>query len=985
MVRTIPAATQTRLETDLGASIIIVLEVFWTGSTQSKFYADREISGTQVKGKILSMTNFNEAIQVSGGGQSQSFSVTLDDTDGEIKEIFDANDVHKVPVQVWFYEAETNFNTDKFEVFLGQINSPVEWSEGERTFTLSVINRIEDKEVGFSAEEGEFAELPEDLIGKTWPLCFGTTINVPALRAVPAISGQLAGGVGIADFTLQRRLVLAEDITCPQTLIGLKCRTEYVGGNTYKAVCNNSYEIDKSCEQAKCYEIEKLKLQIEEQQEYEYAQVTIFGGKKFPQGRVITLNINGGLFRGFFNGTTTNPSNVFRINNRTHPEDDGSGGVKSDDYEEQIKSACPSAIEDAEDSDWSYESAYGPIWTGQRQSRLSWEAYRDVKAAGFFWAAGGQTVVMEDRQEIIYIANIVPSTILRVAAWRTINGNRFLLTVPSEFFTVRQVDYGGYQVMEIVFDRPLSSEQDSTGGGWTDEIYITQRSSVGPNTVDILKWFIETYTSYSYDSTSFNAVRTKIDNYPMHFPLLRRANILTILQELSQRARCALWQKQDTFYIKYLAEEPSSVATIEEDDILQDDGGRGSLEVFLTDTEALVTKFTGKWKKDYSITKDNTLILRHNVIKYGTHDREDDYYPYAHLDLVRKSMTYWLIRWANTWKKVRFSTSLEFMKLEPFDCITLDLPDVASEPIKAIVERATLDSNGKQIDFEVWTPVRAGEQTAYDFAWPANIAEVALFPTQEARDRKQAGSGSEPNFSTVAPPGHPLETNTSGVYQGMQLGCNGAGVISLEPGECRQDHGDRHPSDTGDQKPTVDVNEDTTGDISGGTSPVTNGAGYGFWSNWQIWRDATKKTEQDAGRGREGSSRNTNDIGSDDVTYESDIDREALDNLPDPDDVQGDCQIRVTVTGFQTEEQGTRPICVPATSGYTDVYVFDSTAAASSFCGTLTASSNCGSVPPCGNCIGSCIVTGSCDPEDEGEGNLIGFRGGNASHSFMTG
>lgn len=986
-MRELPVALQTKLSTDLGTEIVIVLEIFWGGSSTgpSKFYADRTIDGTPVIGKILAMSSFDEAVQVSGGGQAASLSVTLDDIGGEIKEEFDRYDIHKAPVKVWFYAMGTTFATDKVLVFLGQINSPVEWSEGQRTFELSVVNRIEDVEVGFSAEEGAFPSLPEDLIGKPFPLCFGTTINVPALKAVPAVSGALANGVGISDFTLPSRLALANAITCPQTPIGFKCTTGSSGGISYNAVCNIAFEEDVNCLQSKCVEVERLELQLTEQQSYEFTQITIFNGTAFPQGRVITLNINGGLFTGFFDGTPSNPSTTFKIQSRQHPlYDPTTGTVIADPIQAAIASACPSSSEDAQDSDFT-DTAFGPVFTGLRSSRISWENYRNAKAADFFWASGGSTVTMETAKEIVFVTNIVPSTILRVAAWRTLNGNRFLLTVPSSFYTVRQVDYGGYDVMEIVFQRPLSNENIKEGGGWTDDIYVTQTSTVGPNPVEIMRWLIETYTDYSIDSDSFDAAEVSLEPYPMNFPLLRRPNLLDLLQDLAQKSRCALWMKADTFFIKYLSEEPATVASISTDDILTDDNGQGSMVVTLTKTEDLVTKLTATWRKDYSVDKDNTLILRHNMAKYGTHDREEDYFPYGHLDLVRKSATFWLIRWSNTWKKLRLSTSLEFLKLEPFDAVEVTLPQVATDPFIGIVERATLDSTGKQIDLEIWTPIRAGEMTPYPFAFPAAISENAIFPTIEARNAGQAGSGNEPNFSTISPPGHPLRVETTGIYQGVSLGCNGNATTRLAPGECRQDHGDSRPSDINDQKPEVDVPADATANVSTGTSPVSNGAGTGYFSLMKWLEDFNKKVEGDAGRARETGAMIDNDTGTTNQSTTSTVDREFLDGLPDPDDVVG-CKVVVTVNGFGTTESGTRPICLPQAIR-TEVYAFDSSAAANEFCATLRANNRCGSTAPCTQCVNCSVGAPEGCEGGEGDGNLVGFRGASGFEhtSFMQG
>ena len=983
MARTITANAQTALDTDKGVEVIVVLQIFWGGDSggPSKYYADRELEGGTIKGSILTMGAFNEAVQVSGGGQSSSFSVVLDDTDGDIKSNFDTYDIHKAPVKVWLFPktSSTSFFADRVPVFLGQINSPVVWSEGQRQLELSVVNRIEDVEVGFSAEEGEFISLPEELIGKPWPLCFGTTINVPALKAVPAVSGKLAGGVGIKDFTLSPRIALAEDIICPQTPIGFKCITQS-GAGTYSAVCNMAFETDQGCLQARCVEIERLNLMLTEQAAYEYATIVIFGGTEFPQGREIELNINGGIFKGKFKGTLANPTNVFTITKRTHPLfDSTTGSVIKDTFQESIESACPGSDFVATDSDFQ-DTAFGPVLTNIRESRLRWEAYRNYPQANFFWAGGGSTVTLETSKEIIYIANIVPSTILRVAAWRTINGNRFLLTVPNKYYTKRQTDYGGYDVMEVVFQRPLSTEDLDSGGGWTDDIFITQVSTVGPNTVDIIEWLIDTYTSYSKDSTSFTATQPKLEKYPMHFALTTRPNLLDILQDLAQKARCALWQKLDTFYIKYLSEEPTSVATIAEDDVLADDQGVGSMQITLTPTEDLVTKLTCKWRRDYSLDDDYTLILRHNVNKYGTHSREEDYYPYGHLDLVRKSATFWLIRWANTWKRVILSTSLEFLKLEPFDTVTLDLPDVASTTFKAIVEKATLDTTGKQINLELWTPIRAGESTPYNFAWPANINQNALFPTREARNAGQAGSGSEPNFSTVSPPGHPLTSKNPGVFNGFSLGCNGEGVTSLEPGKCRQDHGDGKPSDTGDKKPTVDVNADQTAGVSEGTKPVTNGTGSQYGGAQWINNEHAKKAEDDAGRGREyanvNDGNNTNEgHGSGDQSQTSDVDEEFLDNLPDDEDDIPGCTVKVTISGFDLREGGSAGNCLPGGNFRTEEYIFDNTDAAMEFCEAMRDKSGPCGWKPCNFCVTSCVVSPGKGCEDgEGGKGLVGFK-----------
>ena len=73
--------------------------------------------------------------------------------------------------------------------------------------------------------------------------------------------------------------------------------------------------------------------------------------------------------------------------------------------------------------------------------------------------------------------------------------------------------------------------------GWSDELYITFQSSVGPNTVDILEYIIENYTDLTYDATSLTTVRTKLAPFPSNFPILSRKNVIAVLKEIAFQSR----------------------------------------------------------------------------------------------------------------------------------------------------------------------------------------------------------------------------------------------------------------------------------------------------------------------------------------------------------------------------------------------------------------------------------------------------------------
>jgi len=60
--------------------------------------------------------------------------------------------------------------------------------------------------------------------------------------------------------------------------------------------------------------------------------------------------------------------------------------------------------------------------------------------------------------------------------------------------------------------------------------------------------------------------------------------------------------------------------------------------------------------------------------------------------------------------------------------VTCEVADVGAE-VKGILSSANYDITEGTISYEAWLPVRSGEQTQYQFAWPADVGEDVEFPT----------------------------------------------------------------------------------------------------------------------------------------------------------------------------------------------------------------------------------------------------------------
>ncbi len=938
----------TKIAEKLGNEPINIVSVQWSIGGAIVPYADRELPG--IPGKILSLTTLDSVVNVTGNGNSQEISVTLDDTDGSLKAILDANDIHQR--SVWVYQTFDGLDMgDKFLLFKGQVSSPITYSEGERSLTFNVVTQIEDKEIGFSADEGKFDFVADELIGQAWPMCFGTTIQGKTLKLTGVYKGILAKSFGVPDFALpyrrdalnlissfwssgsvaygdaaekHRQMAVyyngkastllttiaglnpmipaqATEITRLQAQVTMLGQLAADETNVYHSHLQNS---DQFHAQAVSYSrgAQTTSAIYNRQVSAMPSTVRVIDGDKFPRGN-IELKIAECILKGHFIGTT----NEFQIVQAVHPQSPfffasnvpmetgvvgvpvnigpagysvgqhfftlvtsgtgigtvathlvtalninnftlGAGGlvVAGDTYivinqAPFVSTTGNGALEihqlpgvritsvslpDTRTIPPGPDAAHPTIADPSQASlplifflfdsfppsllsQYSLQMFGDN--AGYIFNEAGSVVEMHTPEGQEYIVSIVPGTVLQVSAFLTKNGVKKLVTVPEEYYTAESHDYGGITAVRIVMSDALS--KNTVGGEWGDELYVTFESDVGPNTVDVIRYLIDTYTDKTVDEDAFAEVHDALENYPSHFQITERKNILQALSEIAWQARCAIWLDNDVFYLRYLPAEPESVSTFTDEDV-----DFGTMECSFTPTEDICTKMVCKWRATGAQPNDNTAILRYNVKKYGTKAQDFDFYIYNKVDFVIKSATFWLIRKANTWKKIKFQTPLHKLEVESLDGVTLDFnrPWLASAPVIGIVERANYNSDSQQLDFEIWTPVRAGEMAQYDFAYPADIDTELKFPTN-ADEALEFDGGDGPGRN---------------VGEGENLGIPGNFTTEYQNGDfynmlnrLYNDRGQPHPSDQADNTPgtvTLSATPGLTYTGAGPSSPVTS-------------------------------------------------------------------------------------------------------------------------------------------------------------------
>jgi hypothetical protein len=122
-------------------------------------------------------------------------------------------------------------------------------------------------------------------------------------------------------------------------------------------------------------------------------------------------------------------------------------------------------------------------------------------------------------------------------------------------------------------------------------------------------------------------------------------------------------------------------------DLQQTDEGRpGVLNLGIEDT----LRLEGRVSIVRSVSVSQTLTFTQSGARRFT-GKDHDYYTLNIYDNILKSATFWAIRDANIWKLVEFTTPLKHLALEVFDCVTLDLPDVAPAPVKAVITAVKYD------------------------------------------------------------------------------------------------------------------------------------------------------------------------------------------------------------------------------------------------------------------------------------------------------
>lgn len=692
-MRNLSPASLAAIQANSGVEPAIVVRIYWGGSTFTS-YCDRKFEAQGLIGKLLSISGIEDVVDLNASSSSVNLSLTLDDSDGAIKNIYNTTDVHKVYVQVlqWFTYLPLS---DAFIIFEGEISSPIIWSEGTRTLKFDVVTKLEDREVGFSAEEGSFEYMPTNMIGKAWPIVFGTVAGSRLLQMNESPTAVLASGFAIVNDELwlaelsqiadamreaDRQSRIAFDLGVQAALKASEFATFFGGGDEAQQ--------QQYLDQAQAYYAQsaqlaedRVRLQIEldeKQEEYDFQKSLEFRvlpitQTNLPSGPLTVEMAN-------YTAAVTIVGDAMIIHSLTEKIDPNKP-LQSDEFSFLLLQQSQRGVVDYEQQN-------------QGQKFVWFDGGTEIKVFGF---------------PRYFIASIGFVNILNV--WGT---NKYgKAVIPRSWYLIDYTFFGSLPVTRIIFPTPL----ESYPGEWQDGDYeIDAVGSLGTNPVDIMIWAIQTFSGFTYDNDTFVAARTATQNTPMNFALDRRMNVVTFLKEIAFQARCAIWLNDRRFFIKFLPVDSGPVETITDADIEVN-----SLVLTSDPTESLVTKFTALWR-ERSNQEPNKIIFRYNILKYGTNEEEYDFFAYNNGEVVAKVAEFWMIRKSNSWKRLQCKVFLNKLRIEAFDYVAVSLSEaiVANSTITGLVTRSTFDADNDTVNLELWMPVRLGEMTQYTFAFPGS-------------------------------------------------------------------------------------------------------------------------------------------------------------------------------------------------------------------------------------------------------------------------
>lgn len=747
-MKTLSGNATTAANRALGEDPLTLLAIEWSSGT--RWYATRDLEFRSAKGSILSHGSLTAQAKANSSGAVGEMSFTLSDSEGDLKALIDTCCAEGTKATVYECFASAMTEDDLIVLLRGVIVSP-EWSEAERTLSLSVETKVKDQEVGFAIEQADYEDLVPDeplltdeAIGKAWPLCFGSILHAPALKLFAPPETFLNGTFKTGDnsFTVEDATKFPENVAIDVIIDGMVFKVQVV--HATKTMHVGEPNVPK---------YQNIGFATRDASDPDY-----------PNPWVAWIDQDVSLANTFIYFVSEQGNTVYHrvlrqegrkiwVDNRI---------VQKSKSEKRVLTslAVPNQLESARYFDnaygiapvllgpptvikevarygrdgWGIEMSYMGANTSSSAVHVATSSFRDVaeviSSVPWKFAAGTSVKLWANPSgsglhPVKYIVNQIPSTQVRaVFAWRRNprTGTRTFTPIPASYYTVNLSEsLFGQTATTVTLKQPLS---EYYGQGWEDAIYVSFKSSVGPNVADVIEWLLETYSDIEVDAASFSSVHSACANYPISKLQDSKVDVVALCEDIAWKSRCGLLIEDGSAKLKYLSVEPSPDDAVDEDVI-----ENKSLLLTNTRIEDIITHFRAFWKKDHSGRPGSEQVLSkvENVARFGLIKRDFTFDTFNVKSLVEKSATFWAHRYANAWRKAKATfLSRQALAYEMFDCIQLDL-GILGPSVKGVIESHTFDSGDEaetSFGHSIWLPWLAGTTSQDARAWLSDAGDT---------------------------------------------------------------------------------------------------------------------------------------------------------------------------------------------------------------------------------------------------------------------
>lgn len=279
---------------------------------------------------------------------------------------------------------------------------------------------------------------------------------------------------------------------------------------------------------------------------------------------------------------------------------------------------------------------------------------------------------------------------------------------------------------------------------WSDELFVTSTSQIGANTVDQIKYILDTYTDVQHDagdiSSTFDSVEGDLAGTPSHWALQKSQDPIRLVRDICFQAMCAIRFELNKATLVNVAKQPSGVEVILDPTNTHFD----SIETAETPIRDIATKLVGTYNEDY-FTSSKEVERKHNTDIYGVRERRHDYFIYNNVTPVSNSLLFWARRFGNQWRTIKTASFSEGANLEVFDYLKTNYYFDAFNWDRGMVTGLRYTPIEDKVDLEVWFPIKAGDSRETPEAWGYNFEK----PTEGVAYKNSADAFKELDVSIV--------------------------------------------------------------------------------------------------------------------------------------------------------------------------------------------------------------------------------------------